>query len=329
MSADPLFSGNPAVYERPRAGNEDEQYKVKLFTEGLNLYEYVEGNPVRYNDPMGHRLDDCEIRPIPEQKSNNNSSLSSIISDAWNSVKNFFSGSSPSKMKAEATRKVNKMFDEALAVNNNLTGSALFKGVVDNLTKQFENVKYQNEDQLAYTYAALMRRMGKEFGAPGDNHINYGFAVPEICLYDEKTGSMRETDHVDCTNFQTIGINILGLNKPGAHNVSENLPNSYDYGLGIKLQTDAGAVKNFRYNTTLFRKVQASSISDLTGTIGVTYYGGKYNHAFTSLNSDSSFISESEPRGIRTTKAIDTIKRYKETMKAEYLRLILPAWKKY
>lgn len=61
MSADPLFRGNPAVYERPKEKDEEERKKqeeddfyVKLYSEGLSLYGYVKENPVNLVDKIGH-----------------------------------------------------------------------------------------------------------------------------------------------------------------------------------------------------------------------------------------------------------------------------------
>jgi RHS repeat-associated protein len=49
LSADPLFRNNPAVYDRPRGGDEEERQQEeqefwgKVYSEGVNLYEYVTG----------------------------------------------------------------------------------------------------------------------------------------------------------------------------------------------------------------------------------------------------------------------------------------------
>ncbi len=60
LSADPLFRENPAVYEGPKpkdkdeAKKQEEDYRQKLYSEGLNLYGYVKGNPVRFSDKVGN-----------------------------------------------------------------------------------------------------------------------------------------------------------------------------------------------------------------------------------------------------------------------------------
>jgi RHS repeat-associated protein len=62
MSADPLFRENASVYDRPKPRDKKEaekaeaEYMQKLLTEGLNLYGYVKGNPVKFIDKEGHQL---------------------------------------------------------------------------------------------------------------------------------------------------------------------------------------------------------------------------------------------------------------------------------
>ena len=271
-------------------------------TQGWNRFAYCKGNPIIYKDPTGHSV---------------SGSWSSGASGSW--TEGGTKSSETAAMKQDASKLVNKMFDKAVKDCKNLTGGARFKGVVDNLTEQFKSVKYKNEDQLAYTFASLMGRMGKEFGA-GGNHIKYGFADPNRPLYE--TGSMRQTEHVDCTNYQTIGINILGLTKPGGETVSERYPSKYKYADS----SYANGPKNFMDNKSVFRKVNSNS--DLTGTIGLWAQPRDKgpSHAFASLNSDSSNISESEwSAGIRNTSVQDTINLYKG--QAEFYRLRLPSWK--
>lgn len=59
LSCDPLFRENPAVYDKPKAKDEDEsrkqeeEFRRKLYSEGVNLYGYVQGNPVTMSDPDG------------------------------------------------------------------------------------------------------------------------------------------------------------------------------------------------------------------------------------------------------------------------------------
>jgi hypothetical protein len=271
-----------------------------------NRFSYCRNNPIIYNDPTGHR----DLAPGQEQQNSQSSG--------------FFSASSvptPEAMKNDATKLVNNMFDKAVKDCKNLTGGARLKGVVENLTKQFESVKYKSEDQLAYTYGALMNRMGKEFGA-GPNHIGYG-QTPGIPLYDLFTGKLPQKDRLDCTFYQTLGINILGLTKPGGENVNERLTSKYTY----KDPTRIDGPNNFKDNTSIFRKYNGS---DKTGTIGLITKFGDYNHAFTSLNSNSSYISESDGAsgGVRNTRDPQTIDLYKNKMHAEYYRLRLPDWKK-
>ena|GEM_PF-2096364 len=280
-------------------------------TQGWNRYAYVHNNPIRYKDPTGHFLTSDALKAM--NGTNGQNGIDAIRGS---------SPSSPAAMKADASKLVNNMFDKAVKDCKNLTGGARLKGVVENLTKQFESVKYKNEDQLAYTYGALMQRMGKEFGA-GPNHIGYG-KTPGVPLYDLQTGKLSQKDSIDCTFYQTLGINILGLTKPGGENVNERLTSKYTY-------ADSSYVngpKNFMDNKSIFRKV--SSSSDLTGTIGVIAENKYTDHAFTSLNSDSSSISESAGgagiRNISKSSHRGEVQNYQD--KASYYRLRLPDWKK-
>jgi RHS repeat-associated protein len=53
MSADLLFRENPAVYDRPKGKDAETSFRKKVYSEGLNLYEYCKGNPVKFNDLNG------------------------------------------------------------------------------------------------------------------------------------------------------------------------------------------------------------------------------------------------------------------------------------
>jgi len=226
---------------------------------------------------------------------------------------------------------VDNIFNQVLKDNIDLKGKNRFERVVNQLKEKFKSIKYNNETELSYTYARLMERLGKEFGPDSNNHISYKFADK----WNDKNwkgnlfktdGTMRKTPYVDCSNFQTVGINILGLAKKEGYNINEYSPKIYNYDSARKREYEVRGPTNFRYNESLFKI--AKNNSDLTGTIGALNNGSYYSHVYTSLNKDSSIISDSAGGvGVRSIP-LDPIKHKRWKDNTVFLRLKLPDWKK-
>ncbi len=210
---------------------------------------------------------------------------------------------------------VNTMFNEITKVADilKLEEAERLKYVVDNLMDEYAGRKFYDETHLAYTYAALMENIAREFSYNGQNGIRYGFTED---VYNDYPGDgyMNKTRNLDCANFAVIGLNILGLVDykgqdanlyyPGSYNYDqerENAPKKQVYDSNGKLLYGyTNAVTNLRYETSLFTAIEASRAKnvDLTGALGVMKKPDSYyDHVYVSMNKDGSRIVDSNSVG--------------------------------
>ncbi len=87
----------------------------ELSTQGWNRFAYVHNNPIRYKDPTGHKLDECEIKPVKndgilssvtnkmKEWSQDSSSLKSGAADLFFKAKGLVTGGNLNNKKLESS----------------------------------------------------------------------------------------------------------------------------------------------------------------------------------------------------------------------------------
>jgi len=195
-------------------------------------------------------------------------------------------GDTGKKIYSNAIRSnVTTKFDDALEGTEGMSGADKFKNVTDRLVDEMQNNKYYDDQELAYTYASLMENLGIEFDYRKSNGLKYSQSIPdEIFGTDDKL--MNAIPAMDCTRFQNVGLNILGITNSSNRNVTlqhdnENAArNNFKSSLGLNEQTIRGT-SNLRFNNEVFDifSVSEAENMDKIGMIAdLKYEGGQYNH---------------------------------------------------
>ncbi len=214
-----------------------------------------------------------------------------------------------------------------------------FQKVVNNLMDQYGDMKFYDQEHLAYTYSAIMENLGNLYGGK----IGYGNKMDLFSQYPGD-GYMNRTNQVDCTNLQSIGLNILGLADYKGQNVALYNPDVYDYDPARENApektwdngvTGKPGTTNLRYNTDLFDVILPSGIADnpyidLTGTIGIMQKprseGGYFDHVYTSIRPDSRYIIDSN--GLSgLTRPWQLNDKYKNRT-VSYMKIKLPEYRR-
>jgi hypothetical protein len=180
-----------------------------------------------------------------------------------------------------------------------------FKYVVDKLKDEYKDAKFIDQTHLAYTFAAVMEELGKEFDYREKGGIKWDNKKAPF----DSNGDLRPVTTLSCDMFQNIGLYVLGLtHSSSAANVWMKTDKIYTYDNSLRKEStqipsekyydnsnegfgglsgpfidksNPGGVLNMLSNTTLFEAVLAKDAitrgMDLTGVICVTREQGIIN----------------------------------------------------
>jgi hypothetical protein len=186
-----------------------------------------------------------------------------------------------------------------------LHGEKKFEYVVNKLRDEFKDAAFLNQTHLAYTFAAVMTELGKEFDFREKDGVQYS---TKVVPFNDK-GELNKINKLSCDMFSNVGLYVLGLTPASsAANVWMKNDNMFKYDQALRnqstlipIETDnvwsmgevggggynivkkiaPGGVLNMLSNTSLFEAVSSEDAKkiglDRTGTIAVTMQQGTMN----------------------------------------------------